>query len=317
MWRAEIVKEACRRFKGTESSLRLLGGFYENVFEYERDGEACVLKLIPIAGKDRDLVYSEYQWVSYLRQQGINIPRQVLSTRGQTVEVIQRLPVPCCVISFKKASGKFVDEQNPAEWNAFLFRRWGQVMGKMHALSGQFHQRENVPLFEEWNEGEIFHRDLSFAEGAILDRWSTFVEKIETFPKNRRSYGLIHNDLHQRNFLLQGNGDFVLFDFDDVKYHWFTYDIAIALYHALTAVSSGKKENFKEQFLEAFMSGYLLEHQLEDGWKEQVNFFLEYRFIFSYLYLMTYLKDQASESLKKALQEMRMKLERGKSVLEE
>ncbi|MBA4495588.1 phosphotransferase enzyme family protein [Paenactinomyces guangxiensis] len=316
MWKEELVKEACRKFQGTESSLKWIGGFYENVYEYERDGETCVLKLIPIATKDRNLVYSELQWVNYLRTQGINIPKPVLSTRGQMVEMIRDLPVPCCIISFKKAPGKFVDEQNPSEWNPILFRKWGQVMGKMHAQSRNFHRRQSVPPFEEWNEGEIYHRDLSFAEEAILDRWSDSLEHIKTFSRSNRSYGLIHNDLHQRNFFINGNGELILFDFNDVKYHWFTYDIAIAVYHALKPVPSGEKRGFKEQFLEAFMSGYLHEHQLEKNWKEQVDFFLEFRLLFSYLYLMTYLDpEKASEETRQSLLQTKEKLVKGESVL--
>ncbi|SEN40298.1 phosphotransferase enzyme family protein [Lihuaxuella thermophila] len=316
MWKEELVKEACRKFRGTESSLKRIGGFWENVYEYERDGEACVLKLIPIAVKDRNLIYSELQWVSFLRTQGIRIPRQILSVHGKTVEEIRRLPVPCCIISFQKAPGKFVNPENPSEWNRTLFRRWGQVMGRMHSLSGKFHRHQSVPPFEEWNEGEIYHRDLSFAESSIRDRLNACLARIETFPKNERSYGLIHNDFHHRNFLLSYRGEMILFDFADVKYHWFTYDIAIALYHALSSVEQQDRAGFKTMFLESFMSGYLLEHQLEEGWEEQIDFFLEFRLLFSYLHQMTHLnREKASEETIRHLRRMKEKLLRGESVL--
>lgn len=288
MWKKEIIEEACQKFQGTIRSLQLLGGFYDHVYEFERNGEACVLKLYPIASKDKSQLLSELKWVSFVRSNGIETPRPILSMRGQTVETIIQLPIPCCIISTRKASGKKADP-SMTEWNARLFRRWGQWMGKLHSLSPKFHEREWNPVFGDWNEGEIFHRDLTFIDRFIADRWVLLLNKIEAFPKTPQTFGLIHNDFTQNGFFITGSGNIMLYDFSKVKYHWFTYDIAVALYHALETVPEEEQENFKELFMQSFMEGYQLEHTLSDDWWEQVELFLEYRRLFLYLYLMSYL----------------------------
>lgn len=308
MWKIETVKEACRRFKGSTRSLKLLGGFYQNIYEFERDGELCVLQLTPLAKKDREVVYAELQWVSFLRSSGIPIPKQVLSTRGQSVESIIKLPIPCCVTSFKKATGKPISPQDPAIWNGHFFRRWGQLMGKMHALSQTFQHHEPFTLYEEWDEGEIFHRDLSFFDPKIYEKFILYLDQIGRLPKTKRSYGLIHNDLRYKNLLTQPNGELTLYNFSQVKYHWYTYDIAIALFDALETVIDEHKNEFKERFLTHFIAGYQTEYSLEDDWREQVELFLKYRLVFSYLYEMSFQYNLSDSITKKRLHGLREQL---------
>lgn len=302
MWKQDLVVEAIKRFRGTEDSFTCIGGFYQNVFLYERDGEEFILKLIPSANKDRTMLHSELKWIQFLRKNGIQIPKNVLSKRGNTIEVIHSLPIPFCAISYEKAEGEHVDEK-VLHWNEYLFTRWGQEMGKMHAISKKFHLQEVDTPFDDWDQGEIYHRDLSFAPKIIQDRWIDLREKA-TFPKTEKTYGLIHNQLSHRNFLLSQNRELIIFDLNHVKYHWYTYDIAIALYNALSFVPEYERGSFKQEFLHKFMFGYLCENLLEDGWEEQVEFFLVFYQHFRYLFLKVYLnKENASED---KLKEMKM-----------
>ncbi len=316
MWKKEIVQDACRKFQGDEATLKLLGGFYKNVYQYKRNGTPCILKLIPIAAKDRSQLYSELEWISYLRNNGIPIPEQILSASGQAVETIIKLPLPFCIISFKKEKGEKINTSNPDNLNPRLLRRIGQTMGKMHSLSSLFHARETVPFFEEWNEGEVFYRDLSYIDGWITDLFNVFRQKINTFPQTEQSYGLIHNDFQPGGLLLDSNNNVVLFDFSHVKYHYFTYDIATFLFHALESVSEEELSTYKYLFLNAFMEGYTVEHQLEEGWQKQIDFFLEYRNLFSYIYLMTSIPpEKLDEKKQKQLKLFKKQLTRSRAVL--
>ncbi|TCS93311.1 phosphotransferase enzyme family protein [Hazenella coriacea] len=308
MWKTETVNEACRKFKGMTRSLKFIGGFHQNIYEFERDGEVCVLQLTPLAKKDREVVDAELKWVSFLRSAGISIPKQVLSTRGQSVENIIKLPIPCCVISFQKANGKPISPQDPGIWNGNLFRRWGQLMGKMHALSRSYQHHEQLPPYEEWDEGEIFHRDLSFFEPKIYEKFIYYLDQIRRLPQTERSYGLIHNDLRYRNMMLQSSGELTLLNFNHVKYHWYTYDIAIALFDALETVTDEHKNEFKERFLTHFMDGYQTEYSLEADWREQVELFLKYRLVFSYLYQVSFYVDQFDSNTKERLSGLREQL---------
>jgi Ser/Thr protein kinase RdoA (MazF antagonist) len=287
MWKKEIVQEACRKFQGNADSLRFLGGFHQNVYEYERDGERFILKLIPVAQKDESQLNLELQWISYLRSNGVRLPEPVLSENGRPVETIIRLPIPCCIISYKKEKGEKIHASDPYVWNPRLLRRIGQTMGKIHSLSSRFSQRADIPAYEEWNEGEIFYRDFSFVDGWIADRFSLFLQKVRSFPRNSQSYGLIHNDFQPGGFLVDPHDQVILFDFKHIKYHFFTYEIATLLFHALEGFPEKNHETLKDSFIHSLMEGYFLEHHLEDGWQEQVDFFLEYRLFFLYISLLT------------------------------
>ncbi|SFJ72761.1 phosphotransferase enzyme family protein [Thermoflavimicrobium dichotomicum] len=316
MWSQDILQEACERFDGDPASLKILGGFYKNVYEYKRNGQTYVLKLIPLAMRDEGLLYMELEWVEFLRKHGLFIPQTVLSKKGQQVEIIHKLPFPCCVISFEKAKGKKIDPYCPTEWNDQLFRRWGQVMGKMHALSFKFFRSQTDSPVEHWNEGEIYHHDLSLIDKSILKRWEAYLEIISTFPKSEQTYGLIHNDLTHENFLIDNDGNLQLIDFSDCKHHFFTYDIAISLYHACMTVDPAERSLFKEIFLKAFADGYLTENELQSDWKEYVDFFIEFRSIFSYLYWsLSQHQSHLPPSQIAYLKELEDKLKRGRPAL--
>lgn len=316
MWKKEFVQDACRKFQGDEATLKLLGGFYKNVYQYRRGKTPCILKLIPIAAKDRSQLYSELEWVSYLRANGIPIPEQILSASGQAVETIIKLPLPFCIVSFKKEKGEKINTSNPDVWNPRLLRRIGQTMGKFHSLSNRFHARETVPFFEEWNEGDVFYRDLSYIDDWVTDLFNVFRQKINALPQTEQSYGLIHNDFQPGGFLLDPNDNVILFDFSHVKYHYFTYDIATFLFHALESVPKDDQTTYKHLFLNALMEGYILEHQLGEGWREQIDLFLEYRNIFLYIYLMTCVPPEKLDDQKKGqLSQLKKQLTKFRTVL--
>lgn len=277
MWKKEILDEAVIQFSGDPESIQLLGGLHHNVYQFERKGKTAILKLIPFATKDRNLVHSELKWLSFLRKNGIRVPKSIRSRNGKVIEVINRLPVPTCVISFEKAEGITVEENLKELWNADFFRKWGQTMGRLHSLTKKFQKNHPELIFEEWNEGEIFYRDFSFIDPEIQRVWVKCINKIPTFEKNEETYGIIHNSFHHQNFLVTSTGDFILFNLNHCKYHWYTYDIAISLYHALELVPRRDQPNFVRMFLDVFAEGYQKEKVLSPNWQEQVFFFTMYR----------------------------------------
>ena len=50
--------------------------------------------------------------------------------------------------------------------------------------------------------------------------------QVTAVPRERGAYGLIHGDLHNRNFRVTESGALTLFDFDHGGYGWRAYDLA-------------------------------------------------------------------------------------------
>lgn len=278
MWNKDVVKEACRKFEGDESSIRLIGGTCKHVFEYTRHHESCILKLFPIAVKDQKVIEMELDWMSYLRDRKVKIPEVIPSINGNLVESIPILPLPFCAVSFRKAEGEKVDVKKSVFGNNHFFRLYGQLLGKLH-----FNSRRSLreyTLFDQWNEGEIYQSDFSLVDEHLLKKWFMYIEQIESFEKTTNSYGLIHNDLHLDNFLMTKQKEFILYDFSKAKYHWYTYDIAVTIFHIIESYQPEDKQQFLEHCLLSFMEGYLSESSLDEGWEEQIQFFLDFYQLF-------------------------------------
>lgn len=278
MWNEDVVKEACRRFEGDENSIQLIGGSYKHVFEYTRHNEPCILKLYPIAVKDQKILELELDWMSYLRDKKMNIPESIPSINGNLIESIPILPLPFCAVSFKKAEGEKIDVKKSLFSNNHFFRLYGQLLGKLHFLARR--SPREYTLFDQWDEGQIYQSDFSLVDDHLLNKWFMYIEQIESFEKTTNSYGLIHNDLHMNNFLMTHNKDFILYDFSKTKYHWFTYDIAITIFHIMEKYEPEDKQQFLEHCLLSFMEGYLSESSLDEGWEEQIQFFLDFYELF-------------------------------------
>lgn len=307
------------KFNGNTSKLKLLGGFTNNVFECEGKDGPFILKFYSDMEHSCNSVKSELDWISYLSNSGVNLTTALPSVNGNLIENATENGRNFSVLAFRKAKGTFVDEADANRWNPGLFYKWGKVMGSIHSLSKSYKPIDDSIKRQEWNEGPLF-LEFPEVEDTILRKWNQYINKIKKLPKDINAYGMIHNDLHQKNFLLNDN-EVVLFDFGDCEYNWFIYDIAISLYHALQSISDSDRQQRKEfavLFLKSYLRGYHTENKLNIYWLSKILFFLNYRQLFSYLYFTVFLSTKQKNSLKIAqiLNNMRRKIENDIPYLE-
>ncbi|MDB5083185.1 MAG: putative phosphotransferase enzyme family, partial [Bacilli bacterium] len=104
------------------------------------------------------------------------------------------------------------------------------------------------------------------------------IGRLKLLPKDKDSYGLVHSDLHQKNFFVQ-NGSITAFDFDDAGYHFFISDISIILYSAICypAKKSDDQSEFAKLFFHHFMEGYHSENRLDSFWYDTIPDFIRMR----------------------------------------
>ncbi|RSK57910.1 MULTISPECIES: phosphotransferase enzyme family protein [Bacillus] len=164
----------------------------------------------------------------------------------------------------------------------------------------------------EWNEGRVFSGFPESAGQHVYDKWISFINELQQLPKDKDLYGLIHNDLHQKNFYINGD-KIILFDFGDCEHNWFVYDIAISLYHAIQLIPETEKERrekFALNFLDAFLTGYNQENNLDKSWLSRLQFFLNYRQVYSFVYLSKFLNiEEYNLNVKAVLARMRGRIE--------
>lgn len=277
-------------------------------YEFQHKENYFILRIT-----EKDIEYlasyeAEADFINYLAENKVSVSKTISSINNKLVESIKDKN-SCYIISvFEKATGHMPVINSTEEWNDKLFYKWGQTMGKMHALSKGYKLNNKYVNRKQWNEDIYFTDDYIIEDERIANKWNKIIDKLNLLPKNENSYGLIHYDFHQYNFFINKDA-ITVFDFDDCLYHWFICDIAIAFYHAVACIpvsETQRRIDFAWYFIEAFLKGYLKENMLEDYWIEKIPLFLEYRRICSYMFF-TKMRDKQNiePKQKEALERMR------------
>ena len=64
-----------------------------------------------------------------------------------------------------------------------------------------------------------------------LKRFAILSARLQSMPKDRNNFGMIHADLHAKN-VLRNNGQLYVIDFDDAGFGWHAFDLAV---HCMTS----------------------------------------------------------------------------------
>ena len=119
------------------------------------------------------------------------------------------------------------------------------------------------------------------------EEWQQVGEVLRALPQPHDAFGLIHNDPHAGNFLIDGDSLTVL-DFDVCTHHWFALDLAIAVFHPSWEKRYGEPQAvraFGRHFWDRFVAGYTRENRLDGFWLAQLPTFMNYRRILFFIAL--------------------------------
>ncbi|RYI28483.1 hypothetical protein EVU96_15070 [Bacillus infantis] len=254
-----------------EKYVRLSGGFHNEVFFDEKHNRII---RISANGKSADYVRQELQWMDFLHSNGIP-----LSNPARQIELDDGLVKAC----FEYVRGNPVDVTNPAHWNEKNFKQFGRILGRMHALSKDYNIGNNRrPVWTKKNPDVFGIRD--GMAGWLTEEYDRLMGALQQYKPSPDTFGLIHNDFHQGNFIVRETGEVVVIDFDECAFNWFAQDLAVLFYHACWQQDSfnGEAEAFSRRFMHHVFSGYLSETELHPGTIAQIPVFLKLREIFLY-----------------------------------
>lgn len=308
------VKQAVKYFGGKEESCaKLSSGFQNDVYEYAYEGEKRILRITPSSRRTIKQIQSEMEFIRSLDANGVNVSLPVASCFGNEIEQMDIEGELFLITSFLKAPGHFVNVANEREWDKTLFQNWGQVIGKMHAIA-----KQNYSHFEEyerpsWEPSRKSMNFLSSISKSLAANYEKMITEVQTFSKERDTYGLIHNDLHQGNFFVQ-NDTLTIFDFDDCSFCWFAQDIAASFYHAVWQGLSVRPEHvsFPQEFMKYFIEGYSKEHCMNKEILKQIPLFLKLREVFLFgLFHEVWALDKLEEWQAYTLKDLRYRIEQG------
>jgi amicoumacin kinase len=270
-----LTQEAAARFGLDLAQLTYLGGEDGDVYEGQDAHGVFIFKAVPTDELGAAPTQEKLAFAQYLADAGMRVAGPLPSPQGAMIEIIHSGAVVVAATKTAKAPGRHPRTDDPQEWNDDLFARWGEVLGRMHALTKNY---EGGASIMHWHD-EVAAMMAWCRDAEVSPYWTQMRDYLAGLTKDNDSYGLIHNDLHPYNFMVD-QGDIIVFDFDVCGRHWFITDIGIALFHALwmtPAEQMTSREAFARQFLSAFRDGYEKENQLDERWWRELPTFLAYR----------------------------------------
>ncbi len=272
---ASILEEAMRRYGISGDRIDELDGFESFIYEFSRDSRDFILRIGHSARRSEAMIRGEVDWMNYLAERGASVARAVTSQAGNLVEALDDgHGGHFLATAFLKAAGRPPRE---AGWTPTLFETYGEVLGRMHALTKDYVPSDPAWRRPEWDDPAIqdIEENLPAGQARVLEKYRILIAHLRTLPRDKASYGLIHFDAHGSNFLVDEQGRITLFDFDDCSYAWFIYDIAIVLFYMVT----GREDvgAFTEEFMVHFLKGYRQSNRLDPRWLEEMPRFLKMR----------------------------------------
>jgi Ser/Thr protein kinase RdoA (MazF antagonist) len=276
-----VLQEGAPLFQTMPPALHSLGGMDGAVYDFVRDGQAYIIKFVPTERDRIEMTRAKWRFVDYLARNGVAVVRPVLSRNGELVRVVEDETKVYVVFCYEKAPGDHAKWDRGRAANDLLFQAWGQVMGRMHALTKLYDDGVEIQGWQE--EHASFARWCQ--DDAVRAKWLELGEVLETLPRDVDSYGLVHNDLHPQNFVVTYEGDrpqITVIDFEVCNHHWFACDIATALYPiAVHWVRLPDKSmahlEFAQRAYDHFMIGYRRENRIDEAWLARMPHFMSYR----------------------------------------
>lgn len=271
-----LLGQAAVRYGFDQSECRPISGVREEqkrLFTFPAHGKAYVLRLVESTAGEAGQTEAEMDWLLYLAQNGAAVPCPLKTRDGKLAFSMEGNGVTYVASAFSRIEGVPWDKNDPNRWNKEVFHHWGKAVGELHRISQSY-----VPSREGEKRPEFSIRSMVSETGKAFPTVSKIAQdlfqEIEALPKDKASYGLIHNDLHPGNFLING-GRIYLVDFDGCAYSWYAFDIGNALYLALwMGRSNDAGTDFTTEIVSHFLKGYLSVNPMDDFWLSKIPLFM-------------------------------------------
>lgn len=271
----ELASRVCKLWHVDSEALRQTGDSANQVYKFIESGEARYLRLTSSRDRTKSEVEAELDFISYLHRGGVHAMRPIHSLAGRLVEEIPSADGVMFACVFEQAEGERF-KYREGEFNKAHFRLRGRVLGRIHALSKAYDPSIKPRRFA-WDEDRLLANVKEFlpeSERIVWREYHALKERLSGYPKSNQTFGLIHGDFGETNYLYSDDR-LDIFDFDDCCYHWFAYDLAITIYP-----HGWRREGL--QLLDWLLEGYRENTDL-DLTLAEVTMFCQWRQIYMFL----------------------------------
>ncbi len=281
-----IVVRCADRFGGDAGSQTLVSDVENFVFEVTREGEPFILRITHTSHRSAAELRSELDFMGYLSAHGIPAPDPIPSATGELVEEVEANGTRFLATAFSRLPGDSILDAGAG--HPRTYRRWGRLMGRMHALAQAYTPSRGTETRPSWDENDLVVNAPLYLAGQadVLARRDRLLADLHGLATDAGAYGLIHADLTDVNLLVH-EGRLHVIDFDDAEYHWFAYDLAVVLFDSLPYMprEGMDAQRFARRFWADFNGGYTEENRLDRKWLRRVPLFMKLREMTQYTFM--------------------------------
>ncbi|GAA0286811.1 Ser/Thr protein kinase RdoA (MazF antagonist) [Gracilibacillus halotolerans] len=265
--------------------------------------------------KNMDEQMEEVKYTDFLYKEGLGVSPTITSIQGKVVEKVTLNNNEVLTVLYQAAPGVHLPRN---QWNAEIFNKLGQQIGRLHRISQKFEDVHQVKHINDWHDNEeyAFLKYIPKEERSIREVVQEALSTIKKIPKNRSNYGLLHGDLWLENILVDRDSNITMVDFQDCEKHFYIYDIVVPIYSALeySFVGGSNIAEYEQAITKAIIKGYLEENELPNEMLEMFPQFIKLKEIFDYSLMHMYWdKEKLTEEQVRIMNLYRMRLERNHS----
>jgi Ser/Thr protein kinase RdoA (MazF antagonist) len=113
----KLTHDICLKWDIDSSTLSFLGGFENQVYTFKKNGHSFILRVGHSNHMSYDLVQVEMDWIVFLHDHGIPVPKPLVSQDGTLVGKFSGENGYFNVVALKKLPGNHLDFRQPRAWN--------------------------------------------------------------------------------------------------------------------------------------------------------------------------------------------------------
>lgn len=271
----KVAQEAIKFWSFKSPKLIHIGDSGNSVYLIQSLKEKYILRLTSTNYRTKSENQAELEFLIYLAENGVKVNVPIFSKKSNLVEEITS-NADFTFSAFSFVEGEIVKPSSEL-WSKQMFLEWGNTLAQIHKIAETFKPKTKCKRWQ-WNE-EILIREakklIPKSDYKSLEELEFLMGKINSMPKSKENYGMIHADFAPQNFAFSENGLFA-FDFGNCCYHWFVSDLAISL-------SVLRRQKDKEKYKNWIFEGYEKVKSLPSSELQNLNLFFRLRVLYVYL----------------------------------
>lgn len=250
-----------------------------NTYKITTSDKIYYLRVVKHNWKNSGELKAEIEIINHLLKENIPVAAPVRMKDGEFIDEVQTYEGVRYLVLFEEAKGLEVDSLNEIQIGLL-----GEIFAKLHNSLDKIDHSLDRP---NWNLDKLLDEALISIKPLLAHRMDDYNELQELssqlkdkikllLPESSPEYGLCHFDLHQRNFRIDDNNNFTLFDFDCCGYSYRAYDLA-RYYDYIFHGSENEKE--LEYKWSLFVKGYRSVKVLSEKELQAVRYFYPVSYI--------------------------------------